>query len=143
MADGFLRDAYDVAAGGTLVVNRFNGVDGSAERAAFAQTAREPVGGFAEIYSRVDGLSVVLVARRAAPGAAARPRRPAAPRAPREPAASLAATARVAAAALRTSPPTSVARAVAAAREPARKSCDVMILGAASSASPRWMGGSS
>ena len=79
-ADGFLRDAYDaLAAGGTLVVNRFNGVDGSAERAAFAQTARELGGGLAEVYSLgVDGLSVVLVARRAAPGArAARPRRPA------------------------------------------------------------------
>ena len=62
-ADGFLRDAYDaLAAGGTLVVNRFNGVDGSAERAAFAQTARELRRRAAKISLCVRRLSVVLIA---------------------------------------------------------------------------------
>ena len=150
-ADGFLRDAYDaLAAGGTLVVNRFNGVDGSAERAAFAQTARElRSAGFAEIYSLgVDGLSVVLVARRAAPGA----RRPGR--------ADLQSAARAAweAGGLAGGDGARLVRrllwvdlaadgGVSERRPPrenlARKSCDVMILGAASSASPRWMGGSS
>ena len=39
-ADGFLRDAYDaLAAGGTLVVNRFNGVDGSAGTDEWSRSA--------------------------------------------------------------------------------------------------------
>ena len=83
-ADGFLRDACDaLAAGGTLVVNRFNGVDGSAERAVRADRARAEAAGFAEVYSLgVDGLSVVLVAH-PPPGRAAPASTCNAPRAPR------------------------------------------------------------
>ena len=149
-ADGFLRDAYDaLAAGGTLVVNRFNGVDGSAERAAFAQTARElRAAGFAEVYSSASTGSASCSSRAAPPRARGGPAAPTcnAPRARAWEAGGLAGGdgARLVRRLLWVD--LAADGGVSERRPPrenlARKSCDVMILGAASSASPRWMGGS-